>query len=235
MSMIAWRRFRAKVERAPRGEYESLVPEQFPPLQVYLGGGRPTQLLYFTKDFLCSHWMIEGQFPSHWIALARRGLPTPSYLEEVRRYQASVGVPISFVGELDPLDLTIFLTLMRGDVDLRSSGRQIPVRYLGLSDDWLRLLKRGANPISGTLGMERLEREHFELIRQALPNLRSLVGERCFALLDAGHKLELEGMCDPTLSGRTFPLRLRHHLNRRMSRLKERAATQTRRSRAAPR
>jgi hypothetical protein len=233
--MMAWRRFRAKVERAARGEYESLVPEQFPPLQVYLGGGRPTQLLYFTKDFLCSHWMIEGQFPSHWVALARRGLPTPSYLEEVRRYQMGVGVPISFVGELDPLDLTVYLMLLRGNVDLRSSGRGIPVRYLGVSDDWLRLREKGANPISGTLGMERLEHEHFELIRQALPDLRSLVGERCFALLEAGHKLELEGVCDPSSSGQTFPRRLRDDLNRRMSRPAQRAAKRTRRSPAGRR
>src|SRR3954463_6837323 len=74
--MNEWRHFREWVERSRKRGYESLIPEPFPPMQVYLGGGRPRRLLYFTKDFLCHHWMLHGQFPKHWIALVRYGVPT---------------------------------------------------------------------------------------------------------------------------------------------------------------
>lgn len=213
--MNDWHHFRAKVERTRRGQYESLIPEQFPPLQVYLGGGNPRRLLYFTKDLLCVRWMLRHQFPKHWIALVRYSLPTPSYLAEIRGYSKRLDLPVLFVGELDPIDLTVYLMLLRGDVDLVSKReRGIPVRYVGVSDRWLAMRQSKDPSIRGSLGMERLEREHLRLVMKAIPELKQLVGERCFSLLEAGHKLELEGACDPSVAGNAFTTRLLRYLNR---------------------
>jgi hypothetical protein len=93
--MNGWLRFRARVERTRRGEYESLLPEQFPPLQVYLGGGKPRRLLYFTKDILCVRWMLGHRFPAHWVASFATGL-TPSYRR--RSSFAKTGLALLFVG-----------------------------------------------------------------------------------------------------------------------------------------
>ena len=213
--MNDWRHFRAKVERTRRGEYESLLPEQFPPLQVYLGGGKPRRLLYFTKDILCVRWMLRHQFPRHWVALVRYGLPTSSYLAEIRSYSKRLGLPVLFVGELDPIDLTIYLMLLRGDVNLAPRrAHAIPVRYVGVSDHWLAMRRSKDASIRGSLGMERLEREHLRLVMKAMPELKQLVGERCFSLLEAGHKLELEGASESSVAGSAFLLKLLQYLDR---------------------
>ena len=184
-------------------------------MQVYLGGGKPRRLLYFTKDMLCVRWMLGHQFPRHWVALVRYGPPPPSYLAEIRTFAQKLALPLLFVGELDPIDLTVYLMLLRGDVNLAAKRtRGIPVRYLGVSDRWLAMRRSKDVSIPGSLGMERLEREHLRLVMKALPELKQLVGERCFALLEAGHKLELEGAIDPSVAGRAFPSRLLRYLDR---------------------
>jgi len=212
--MNEWRHFREWMERSRKREYESLIPEPFPPMQVYLGGGRPRRLLYFTKDFLCRHWMLHGQFPKHWIALVRYGVPTSSYLEEVRHRSEELALPISFVGDLDPLDLTVYAMLRRGSADLRPKGRALAVSYFGVSDRWPEMRRFPKSEIKGTLGMERLEREHLKFLLGVLPNLRELVGDRCFELLEEGFKLELEGACNVSVAGRHFPSKLLAYLDR---------------------
>jgi hypothetical protein len=218
--MKQWRQFSEWIERSRKHEYESLIPEPFPPLQVYRGGSRPTRLLYFTKDFLCTHWMLRGEFPKHWIALVRYGLPTRSYLEEVRRRSEELSLPIFFVGDLDPLDLTVYLMLRRGDVMLSSRSRPaLPVHYFGVSDRWLEMRPSSKRELRGSLGMERFEREHLDFLLGVLPNLRELVGDRCFELLTAGFKLELEGACNASVAGKQFPSRLLAYLDRRPPRV----------------
>jgi hypothetical protein len=212
--MREWRHFREWIERSRKREYESLIPEPFPPMQVYLGGGRPRRLLYFTKDFLCNHWMLRGQFPKHWIALVRYGVPTPSYLEEVRRRAEELSLPIFFVGDLDPLDLTVYLTLRHGNADLNpKSFHDIPVHYSGVSDRWLEMRPFPNREIRGSLGMERLECEHLNFLLSVRPDLRELVGARCFELLRAGFKLELEGACNASVAGNRFPSKLLAYLD----------------------
>ena len=212
--MSRWTRFRAEVERSRRGAYETLIPEPFPPLQVFMGSGRPRRLFYFTKPDLCSHWMLHGQFPPNWVALSRRGVPAAQYLEEIRGYSRRLALPVRFVGDLDPLDLTIYLMMIRGSADLSLKGaRPIKVEYHGVSDRWLALRRRGSSPIHGSLGMEPLERRHHDFVKEHLPDLEPLIGPACLALLDSGHKLELEGACDPSIAGKDFPSRLLRYLS----------------------
>jgi len=215
--MSEWRQFRERVERTRKRAYESLNPEPFPPMKVYLGGGRPRRLLYFTKDFLCNHWMLHGEFPKHWIALVRYGVPTSNYLEEVRHRSKELALPISFVGDLDPLDLTVYAMLRCGSADLRPKSRALPVNYFGISDRWLDMRRFPKREIAGALGMERLEREHLKFLVGVLPNLRELVGDRCFELLEDGFKLELEGACNASVAGRRFPSKLLAYLDRGVS------------------
>ena len=87
------------------------------------------------------------------------------------------------------------------------------VEYRAVSDRWLALRQRRSSPIRGSLGMEALEREHYKIVKELLPDLERLVGPDCLELLDSGHKLELEGACEPSVAGRDFPSRLLRYLN----------------------
>jgi hypothetical protein len=41
--------------------------------------------------------------------------------------------------------------------------------------------------------MDDTEREHFTVVTHLVPDLKRLIGPKCFALLQSGRKLELEG------------------------------------------
>jgi len=114
--------------------------------------------------------------------------------------------------------------LRRGSADLGPKGRALPVSYFGVSDRWLEMRRFRKSKIKGTLGMERLEREHLKWLLGVLPNLREWVGDRCFELLEDGLKLELEGACNVSVAGRHFPSKLLAYLDRGSSHRRRRDA-----------
>ena len=102
-----------------------------------------------------------------------------------------------FVGELDPLDLNIFLQLH--DV-LTRHGMQTPV-YDGISDRWLDELdltlaaqSKARFESSLTLRMSSFEVLHWQRISSLFPSIRGSLGPRCSKLLDEGVKLEMDAI-----------------------------------------
>lgn len=214
-------RLGSKLERQARG-YESLLPSTWPPLHVYAGAGHPRFLLYCTKEALLQRWVMDEAFPRGWIALSRYGLPTPEYLNEIRGHMNRHRLPLQFVGDLDPLDLTIFAILRHGEARLAGRSRRLTVHYLGIDDRWLALCdqrrRRGHSLEDALIRMGEIEREHWSTARDVLPDAERLVGPRCFALLESGRKLEIEGVSNVGFYGDDFPARLLGRLRRRSSR-----------------
>jgi hypothetical protein len=115
--------------------------------------------------------------------------------EQVRRRRAE----LCFVGDLDPHDLTIFLTLA---VELKKLS--VPVRYSGINDAWIELCNRflpepdvnipGKLP---TVPLDAYEQEHLRLLNGLAMSWDEVVGPASMAMLRGGSKLELEGASNP--------------------------------------
>lgn len=201
---------------ATRSRYEeSLEPAWWNPFSVYLGKSKPRRLLFFTKDILCRSWWQP--LPGDVVALVHYGIPTALHFQMVEGWLARMGGPIHFVGDLDPMDLTVFAALRAGDPLLRAPRRRrLPVRYAGIDEGWLELcrrwMRRGLARDTGTIAMPPLEREHLQLVRGLLPDIEALIGSRGVELLESGYKLELEGASNPALYRRSFTAELRRYV-----------------------
>ena len=192
-----WDELRRRLAKhaGPRA-YEPLSAEPVIPLQI-MHASEPTQrLFYFTKDVLCRDWLFRGWPPFDWSAMVRPGLPAPDCFEMIRAHVRGLRCPFLFAGDLDPLDLTVFAVLRSGDLAL--SGRRargLPVEYLGVDDRLLAVseahLLPGYTVERLAFDMWELEREHFHLVRELLPDLEALVGPRCLRLLESGKMIDL--------------------------------------------
>jgi len=191
-------------------------PPQVESLKVFQGGPKPRRLFYFTQFGWCVEWLNYRQFPQRWHVLSRLGAPTESFLETVRRYVAWHRLPLLFVGDLDPGNLFAFAVLRFGNTEFKSRRRDaIPVRYLGIDDRWAQLcehqLKRGEAVI--TMQQKKHEEELLRVVKEVLPDLRDLVGPRCFELLNMGRLFPFGAATNPTFYKRGFHDHLIAHLD----------------------
>lgn len=95
-----------------------------------------------------------------------------------------------FVGDLDPLDLTIYC-------GLRAYAARF--EWHGVSDVWLRAAER-TNPAftaHASMPMSSFEREHWSALRRAFGEVEAAVGPASVRLLDSGRKLELDAFLGP--------------------------------------
>lgn len=165
-------------------------------------------------------WFEKNEYPDHLLSIVRYGLPTPAYQKLIKEIAERARLPLWFIGDLDPFDLTTFVALRCGDPDLRRPERQVlPISFCGIDDGWLRLCEQhllpkwsGALPI---IRMSRIELEHRDLILQLAPWLVEEVGARCAELLRSGLKIELEGASNPRLYKKEFSGALLKHLTKR--------------------
>jgi hypothetical protein len=173
-------------------------------------------LFYFTQPDWCVDWLNYRRFPLSWHVLSRYYEPTESFLETVRRYVAWQRLPLLFVGDLDPHNLFVFALLRFGNTEFKSRRRDaIPVRYLGIDDRWLQLcidqLKRGEELF--TMQLTEHDQETLRVVKEVLPDLRELVGPRCFELLATGRLFPFGAATNPSLHKRGFHERLIQHLD----------------------
>ena len=187
-------RLTSELEKNP-GDYEPIAPSDWPPLQVFLPDGRkPRRALFLTKDSVLIRLMAEDLLPHDAVVLCRYGLPTEKYAREARMLLSRSARAI-FVGDLDPLDLHVYLSLRRGNSRLK-------LEHGGLNDACLDLcernLKKGQRLESALIRMGERERRHFAIL-DSLVDVTAIVGERSRDLLRSGFKLELEGATNATL------------------------------------
>src|SRR4051812_11957096 len=199
-----WRRFRARASKTPYGAEDACLNASPKPLSLRIGPGKPRRLLYLTKESFLRVWSSTMPFPDDLAVFCQAGLPSRATCNLLAHHVKWAGRPIYFIGDLDPLDLTIFTALRSGGPELRSRPSAVPVRYLGINDRWLQLCRKNLRPtIKGleaiTIKMGATEREHFDVMQRVLPALDRLIGPECLAILQSGRKLELEGAGHPGL------------------------------------
>ncbi len=187
-----WLEFRDRIEKKGL-EYESLMPFPYP-LELRYGDRKSTRLFFFTK----------GRFPGfsqhnpgsqHWLGIERYGILTPAALDTLHFLVNGFQLPLVFVGDLRPIDLTTFALLRTGTTDFsRRGAKPLPVTYAGINDDWLELSDqyRTYGWAMSECPMGPVEREHLALLHELVPDLPELVGERSWALLKAGQQVYLE-------------------------------------------
>lgn len=203
-------------------DYEFLGRASWNSLEVQFPSKSPQALLFFTKSFLFRYWQEQWPLPEHLFILVRYGLPTVEQWKLIRDLAARVRLPICFVGDLDPLDLTVFVALRSGDSELRHpSRRALRISYCGIDDRWLTLAERHLSaewkrhrsfPI---IRMAPIELEHRDVILNLAPWLLDEIGPRSAELLRSGVKLELEGASNPAFYDKRFPRVLLKHLVKR--------------------
>jgi hypothetical protein len=69
---------------------------------------------------------------------------------------------------------------------------------MGLDSDWLNWVSRadpsGAVPRWMTIRLRWLDVEYWELVKRLVPDVRALVGERAYEMLEGGTKLEVDAL-----------------------------------------
>ena len=221
MKPPSWSAFRARAKRRPGADaYEPLQTDTWYSVEVFAPPSLPKALLFFTRRFLCKVWLEQDRYPKHLLSMVRGGVLTLGYWRWIRDAAKQARLPLCFVGDLDPYDLTTFLVLRSGDPDLRRPGRQaLPITFAGIDDSWLELCEghllprmRGELPV---IKMAGLELEHRDIVLHLAPWLLDLVGPRCADLLRSGMKLEVEGASNPSFYDEGFHPALRAHLLQR--------------------
>ncbi|MHB1846508.1 MAG: hypothetical protein ACYCWW_16930 [Deltaproteobacteria bacterium] len=153
--------------------------------------------------------------------LVRYGLPTTMAIEMLSSTLKKWCLHAEFVGDLDPLDLTIFASYYCGDSNLTQPQKAaLPMRYLGIDDQWLEICEQNLRAAYRPAGISAIsfemspaERRHFEIVEELLGGqLEKWVGPRCVSLLRSGQKVELEGASNPAFYRKGFRVKLLMHL-----------------------
>lgn len=210
-----WKEFRDRVERKGLKSYESLRPFPYP-MKLWFGRGRPTRMFYFTKPAFMDYLGRQSLFPEHWLAIERYSIPSQEAIATLHLLVKGFRLPLVFVGDLKPLDLTVFALLRRGATEFSSAkARPLPVVYAGLDDRWLaisdRFRRRGTEMPESRFG--DLEREHVDLLADLAPDLPALVGYRSWDLLKSGHDVMIEMTYNIGGYGKGYLERLITHLD----------------------
>jgi hypothetical protein len=192
------------------------------PTLFWVGSKRPSRLLYFTKVSAFDWW--KSLFGTYWdtpadFAVCAHGLlPTVDACRRIRVNARLLKLPLCFVGDLDPGDLSTYLALGSGGPDLKMSiDTRMNVNYLGMGGRLLELCRRhiGAEALhSVCVQMSPLEIEHFNVLKQVFPKLPKLVGPNAFRLLESGLKVELEGATYQSLQNKKFANALKSFFRR---------------------
>jgi hypothetical protein len=127
----------------------------------------------------------------------------PSERAFVRGLVDYLGAPVCFVGDLDPLDLATYATLVADSAALN-------VSYDGISDSWLEACEADLARHAGQtlqrvcIPMDDAEREGWTALVGLGVDWPALAGPRAVSMLGSGVKLEVEAATNPTLYSSAF-------------------------------
>ena len=165
-------------------------------------------------------WIFpHGTVPDDVMIIQRYGLLSTAYVRLIRREVAAAGCPLHFVGDLDPLDLTVLLSLRVGGIGGETSDEpSLDVTYLGVSDSWMALCGRHRvatfrdRPKSVMIPLTPFEQAQLRWLESRDVEWDAVVGAESMAILRSGWKFELEGASNPHLHDGEFPRVLRAYL-----------------------
>ena len=181
-------------------------PGEWPPLEFYVSTTRPTRVFFFTKVWLPRMWLRSDVYPQRTDSIVHYGMPSRRQRELLRAHSSLAGAALRFVGDLDPLDLTVFASLQAGGAPLRGDAAPaVPVAYAGIDDPWLSICERrlrGRQLASVCIRQDATEKKLLRELERAGVDLEALIGPRCAALLHGGLKLEIEGASHAEIYGK---------------------------------
>jgi len=159
------------------------------------GARPPRHFMYFAKQAFFSRMQQENLMPKDWLVAIRPWFPNREPLQAVRALSRSFKLPVVFVGDLRPMELTWFAALRMGTADFSQRNRiPLQVRYGGIDDRWLEIADEFRLPhaTERQWPMDSFECEHYDVLKKLMPDLEQLVGERCYALLEARQVFMME-------------------------------------------
>jgi hypothetical protein len=180
-----------------------------PPFHCVPSPEKTRRIIYSTKcDWLLN--VAGHSIPDDVTLLWRYGPLGPRERAFVRCMADHFGVAVSFVGDLDPLDLATYATLVADPVVFDAV-------YLGISASWLDacqadLAKQAVAFQRVCIPMDAAERDGWQGLREVRIDWSTLLGASALALLDSGLKLELEGGSNPAIYSAAFTAELAHSL-----------------------
>jgi len=177
-------------------------------------GGACRGILYTTKiEWLATLTDGMNDIPGDLALVWRFGPLDAGHSRILASVVDGLDAPVLFVGDLDPLDLATYATLVRSDAFSRKG-----VTHLGISDSWVEACERDLETHSARsldrfcIRMDEDETEAWERLKTAWPESRTVAGPMACSLLDEGLKLELEGASNPKIYSTSFVRDLVHHL-----------------------
>lgn len=191
----AWSRFQRSF-RSSDTSPDCLEPG-LSPAELWIGAESPRRIVYLTK--LALHRRIVELFRpmAPLVIYGYGGLPSTAFCRHLRATWRFLRIPVFFLGDLDPGDLTVLLALARGNPHLRSGRPGVPVIYSGIGDVFLDCFRRrlsAAQFRAAVLDMTPDELRHFHLLRQMFVDLEGIIGSESMRFLDRGKKIEVEGL-----------------------------------------
>jgi hypothetical protein len=224
---MEWARALDATSTAPPDE--PVVPAGvWPPLEFYAATSRAIRGFFFTKNWLPRMWLRSDVFPPQTDAVVHHGMPSRRQCDLLRAHAKKSGVAMRFVGDLDPLDLSVFVALQAGGAPLRTRlAPPVPVIYAGIDDSWLALCEhriRDREIRTVLIPQNQTERKLLSELERSGVDIETLVGPRCATLLRDGLKLEIEGASNAAFYGKDFMAHLLHRLLRPPPRRRARVA-----------
>lgn len=138
------------------------------------------------------------------------GIPARRHCSIIRHVASEGDGVLSFLGDLDPLDLATFVCLRLGGDDLQAHPTtRVRAHWAGVCGDWLKEslghLRRG-HPVPGPMGtgafeqpMSAFERRATRLLMRVAPELARELDATALDVLRRGHKIELEALLNDAL------------------------------------
>jgi hypothetical protein len=187
------------------------------PLTIWPSHLPTRDVLFVTKPSGLLGINLRLLLPRYVTCFLRFGFTSERQWQRLRTEHQLGAYSLTFVGDLDPVDLTVHASLVCG-----ASRHRLRVVYHGIDEQWLQLCRRRVTSPSATLPwglpvvlLSSFETAVYESLRRLPGALPEALGESARALLDAGYKLELEGASNPVCYQSGFAAALSRMLQRR--------------------
>jgi hypothetical protein len=230
-ALAEWDAFRAEFAGENSGTTDYFDPldsdEWARGLSLAIRTSNPRGIVYFTKQ------SIAGAFTTRWknalphdaMCITRSGVAPEHYAAVVRREANRCRCRVRFLGDLDPQDLAIHLSLAYGDHAMRPRSKSaVPIVHTGINDAWIAAAEKAWVSMEGsrstsfidfaTIPMNVNERRYLHVVEQLGPPLEKWVGSRCAGLLRDGRKIEVEAILDLPVHSESYVRALRRLLER---------------------
>jgi len=167
---------------------------------AYLAPTRHCKGVVYTTKFAPVMDALTADGSSRLAIFGRYGLFDRAYAGCVAHVAKRAGRVVCFLGDLDPLDLTVFLTLREA-----LASEKVAVRYCGVGDRWLEMCatvgRSSDGPAEIRMPLSDFEASHMRVLDTSGVDWDGVVGDQAMRLLRAGYKIELEGAVNSEIYG----------------------------------